>query len=82
MSCCGVRMAPGRQHCAYCRRTLTAIRERRCVACLGTVCDGDSVRVEGLCVRCRMRAVSVSPSTRRLLHKAANVRHRQRRMVA
>jgi hypothetical protein len=80
MTCCMVRLAPGRRHCAYCRRTIRLIRERRCVSCAAPVLDEDTERFEGLCARCRGRFLgrhlTLSAPTRRLLALAARARYR------
>ena len=79
MSCRICRAFTPRSMCYFCTRTVAAIRERRCVSCLGPVNDADSAgaRVEGRCAECRSRNAQVSGPTRRLLMMASRARYLQ-----
>lgn len=76
-TCCGVHLPQGGRHCAYCRRTILLIRERRCVTCTAPVVDTPD-RAEGRCHDCLRRQVRLSPATRRLLVLASKARYRER----
>ena len=75
MGCRICRVFTTRATCYFCSRTVAAIRERRCVSCLGPVNDADSMHVEGRCAECRSRNVQVSGPTRCLLLLAAKARY-------
>lgn len=75
MSRCLCGVTTDRRLCAYERRTVALVKSRRCVACTQPVFDQDTQRLEGRCATCRERNVRLSPSTRRLLHQAANARY-------
>lgn len=72
---CGVRTRS--TYCAFCRRTMRLIRERRCVACTGPVTDWTE-RIEGRCDHCRSRGVVMCDATKRLLILASKARYRER----
>lgn len=78
---CGASVPAGRRHCAFCRRTIRLVRERRCVACTEPVEDYGR-HVYGLCWACLHRHVRVGAATRRLLLQAATARYADKRRVA
>jgi hypothetical protein len=61
--------------CAYERRTVALFTARRCVLCKEPVFDQDTERLEGRCATCRERNARLSPATRLVLKRAANVRY-------
>lgn len=62
---CGV-WTGGAPLCAFCRRTVALIQERRCVACTLPAAN-EWLAADALCHYCRDRRVVVSRSTRRLV---------------